>query len=398
MSKYAFILGQASRLAATELLNVLNQPKNYLWQDNLLITETELAPESLLKQLGGTIKIAKIIASYQNLADFKTTDWCQYLETQKLSGKFTFGFSVYHGNQKDYQHLFELALSVKKALKPKTSIRLVTSRESILSSVIVTKNNLLNKELLFLKTADNWQIAVTVAVQDFDDYGQRDVLRPERDAKSGMLPPKLAQMMLNLASTDKNLTLLDPFCGSGTILQEAMLLGFKNIYGTDISQKAIADSQANIDWLKNKSTLANKVNLKLSDVQNLAIIFNSPRGEAGNKEIDLIVTEPFMGDAKILSQHISSRTAGGNQVNDIILDLKKLYYQAFLSFAKICSTKARIVFIFPAINFQNQTIATLDKKAITSTGWQQLHSPLGELIYQRPGQIVSRNITLWQRT
>ena len=143
--------------------------------------------------------------------------------------------------------------------------------------------------------------------------------------------------------------------------------------------------------------LKNKVNLKLSDVQNLAIIFNSPRGEAGNKEIDLIVTEPFMGDAKILSQHISSRTAGGNQVNDIILDLKKLYYQAFLSFAKICSTKARIVFIFPAINFQNQTIATLDKKAITSTGWQQLHSPLGELIYQRPGQIVTRNITLWQR-
>ena len=77
MSKYAFILGQASRLAAAELLNVLNQPKNYLWQDNLLITETELAPESLLKQLGGTIKIAKIIASYQNLADFNVLIHCK---------------------------------------------------------------------------------------------------------------------------------------------------------------------------------------------------------------------------------------------------------------------------------------------------------------------------------
>lgn len=377
MSKYAFILGQASRLAAAEVLSVLNQPKNYLWQDNFLIADTELEPTALLKQLGGTIKIAKIITNFKNLEDFKTADWCQYLETQDLSGKFTFGFSLYQGTQKDYQHLFKLALSVKKELKAKSSVRLVTSREPILSSVIVTKNNLLNKELLFLKTADNWQIAVTCAVQDFDDYGQRDILRPERDSRSGMLPPKLAQMMINLAGANKKLNLLDPFCGSGTILQEAMLLGWQNIYGTDISQKAIADTQKNIDWLKNKYALKNKVNLKLSEVQNLTKIFTK-------KNIDLIVTEPFMGDARNLQAATIS-------------ELKKLYYQAFLSFAKICSPQAKIVFIFPAINLQNQAMTTLDETAISSCGWQQIHSPLGELIYQRPGQIVSRKITLWQK-
>ncbi len=377
MSKYAFILGQASTLAAAELLNVLNQPKDYFWQDDLLIAETKLAPEELLKQLGGTIKIAKILNSFKNLAEFKTADWCQYLETQKLEGKFTFGFSVYHGSQKDYQHLFKLALSVKKELKAKTSIRLVTSREAILSSVIVTKNNLLNKELLFLKTADTWEVAVTNSVQDFDSYGQRDVLRPERDSRSGMLPPKLAQMMINLGGTDKNLNLLDPFCGSGTVLQEAMLLGFKNIYGTDISSRAISDSQTNIEWLKDKYDLKNKVNLKLSEVQNLNKIFTK-------KNIDLIITEPFMGDAR-------------NLQDATILELKKLYQQAFLSFAKICSAKAKIVFIFPTINLQNETISTLDEAAIASCGWQQLHSPLGELIYQRPGQTVTRNITLWQK-
>lgn len=377
MSKYAFILGQASRLAVAELLNVLNQPKHYLWQDNFLIADTELEPTELLKQLGGTVKIAKIIANFKNLTDFKTADWCKYLETQKFEGKFTFGFSLYQGNQKDYQYLLKLALSVKKELKAKTSIRLVTSKESILSSVIVTKNNLLNKELLFLKTANDWTLAVTIAVQDFDAYGQRDILRPERDSRSGMLPPKLAQMMINLGATNKNLNLLDPFCGSGTILQEAMLLGFKNIYGTDISPKAINDTQKNIDWLKNKYTLKNKINLKLSDVQNLNKIFK-------NKEIDLIITEPFMGDARNLQE-------------STILELKKLYYQAFLSFAKICSAQAKIIFIFPEINLKNQTINTLDKKAIASCGWQQIHSPLGELIYQRPGQTVSRNITLWQK-
>lgn len=383
MPKYAFILGQASTIAAAETINVLQQPKNYFWHDNILIAETEEKPEKLLKQLGGTVKIAKIIKQFKNLSDFKTADWCQYLATQKFEGKFTFGFSLYQGNKKDYQYLFKLALSVKKELKAKNSIRLVTSKEPILSSVIVKKNNLLNKELLFLKTdpstklGTSWQIAVTVAVQDFDDYGQRDVLRPERDAKSGMLPPKLAQMMLNLASTNKKSTLLDPFCGSGTVLQEAMLLGFDNIYGTDISPKAINDTKKNIDWLKNKYNLKNKITLKLSEVQNLIKIFKPA-------EIDLIVTEPFMGDARNLQA-------------ETVSDLKKLYYQAFLSFAKICSPEAKIVFIFPEINFQHQTLATLDEKAITSCGWQQIHSPLGELIYQRPGQTVARKITLWQK-
>ena len=94
--------------------------------------------------------------------------------------------------------------------------------------------------------------------------------------------------------------------------------------------------------------------------------------------------QPFMGDARNLQE-------------ETILDLKKLYYQAFLSFAKICSQKTKIVFIFPEINLKNQTLNTLDKKAIASCGWQQIHSPFGELIYQRPGQTVTRNITLWQR-
>jgi hypothetical protein len=36
-------------------------------------------------------------------------------------------------------------------------------------------------------------------VQDIDAYAERDFERPMRDAFVGMLPPKLAQIMLNLA-------------------------------------------------------------------------------------------------------------------------------------------------------------------------------------------------------
>ena len=88
-----------------------------------------------------------------------------------------------------------------------------------------------------------FSLAQTEAVQPFEQFSARDFGRPGRDDLSGMLPPKLAIIMINLAQTPLNSILLDPFCGSGTILSEAVLLGYTNLIGTDISEKAIADSK-----------------------------------------------------------------------------------------------------------------------------------------------------------
>lgn len=67
----------------------------------------------------------------------------------------------------------------------------------------------------------------------------RDYGRPARDARVGMLPPKLAQIMLNLSVKDeKSGTVLDPFCGTGVLLQEAALAGFDFI-GSDIEPRMV---------------------------------------------------------------------------------------------------------------------------------------------------------------
>ena len=51
--------------------------------------------------------------------------------------------------------------------------------------------------------------------------------------------------MINLALSQnidyKNL--LDPLRGSGTILTEAAVMGYQNLYGSDISRKAITDTK-----------------------------------------------------------------------------------------------------------------------------------------------------------
>lgn len=50
-------------------------------------------------------------------------------------------------------------------------------------------------------------------------------------------------------------TILDPFCGTGVILQEALLMGY-SVYGTDLSEKMVDYSQQNLKWLEQQAKYA----------------------------------------------------------------------------------------------------------------------------------------------
>ena len=49
------------------------------------------------------------------------------------------------------------------------------------------------------------------------------------------------------------MTILDPFCGTGTVLQEALLAGY-DVVGTDLSQKMVDYTTENLSWLQLTST------------------------------------------------------------------------------------------------------------------------------------------------
>ncbi len=102
-------------------------------------------------------------------------------------------------------------------------------------------------------------LAQTTSVQDIDAYAARDQARPARDARVGMLPPKLAQIITNLATglvendpaVQSQIKVLDPFCGTGVVLQEAALMGFIP-GGSDLEPRMIDYSRQNLDWLQTK--------------------------------------------------------------------------------------------------------------------------------------------------
>ena len=112
-----------------------------------------------------------------------------------------------------------------------------------------------------------------------------------------MLPPKLAQTMINLAvhasksGQIKEANLLDPFCGTGVVLQEAALMGM-DVFGTDLNPDMVNNTKININWL-------NRV-LHLNVVPNLAIGDATTfdwKSWASPDKINLVATETYLGRA-----------------------------------------------------------------------------------------------------
>jgi tRNA G10 N-methylase Trm11 len=385
MNKYIFILGTWPEISKKEISSLLNDSSDslILTGPNFVIYQTTKQAPELIKALGGTVKIAKFIGEIDSLEELDSQKWQSYLEISNEDKKINFGFSLYNDSWKNYKELELTAFQLKKDLKNQGyKARYVSSRQKELSSVIVKKNNLLGNELIIIKTENNFLLGLTQSVQDFANYSLRDFKRPERDDKSGMLPPKLAQMMINLAGADRKKIILDPFCGSGTVLQEALMLGFKKIHGTDLSQKAISDSQKNITWLKEKLKISAEVKLQKIDATKLSDYFKK-------QSIDLIVTEPFMGDARFIHGQINIKN-----LNSLKLELQNLYISAFKQFQKILKKDGQVVFVFPIFNIHGSRLETLDKQNIIKLGFKLISA---ELIYSRENQKVERQLSLWQK-
>ena len=260
--------------------------------------------------LGGTVKCAKVITELPaSRTDKASLLAASRFITQHYQAKWahsphkiTLGLSAYNlaVGARDVQ---KTGLILKSSLKKSgTSLRLIPNDQPALSTATAHNNKLGSSphkvELLLVKTTDRRLIiAESCGVQNITAYTRRDRHRPRRDAFVGMLPPKLAQIMLNLALgagpltgqrscgnsvtrsasslSDKSMvlrtalpdafdleetagsrpvvTILDPFCGTGTVLQEALLAGY-DVVGTDLSQKMVDYTTENLSWLQSTFT------------------------------------------------------------------------------------------------------------------------------------------------
>lgn len=234
MKKYLAVLGRQPLISVAELEAQFGGVR--LVGAELAEFESEREPD--IARLGGTLKIAVPIEG-------ALVPW---LLERPTEGKITLGVSDYSRRATARTATAE-ALKCKRILaKRGQSVRVVPNRAATLSSATSFHNHLTSEtKIELLKVGERYYRVIQV--QNINAYARRDQERPARDAKVGMLPPKLAQILINLAGELRSgATVLDPFCGTGVVLQEALLMGYR-AYGTDVSERMVEYSQRNLEWL-----------------------------------------------------------------------------------------------------------------------------------------------------
>jgi len=431
---YFFILGSHPSLSAAEIAAVVGFKKDYSLCSNeiLLLDQTEESPEALQNQLAGVIKIGDIITEVKKINRDEIANLFVSLLPYSRD-RVNFGISVY--NLDKYLDLSsevkQIGMTIKTRLKEDgRSARFVTTKTPALSSAAVVGEKLLEQgaEFVLVTSKDKIYLGQTRTVQDFNSWSERDYGRPARDAKSGMLPPKLARMMINLSGAKTTETISDPFCGSGTILMEAALMGFKNIVGSDISEKAIEDTKTNLAWLdENFGTSTSNVWLPpLPERRGLrpskpgcvhrssAEVGDGGRerggGEGGvavenlaeilKKKLDVVVAETYLGPP------MTGRETP-NRRRQIVSELAKRTASGLVGLKKLLKKSGSIVLALPAVR-DGQNISYLPTKKLAKAAGFKVVDPLpellpkflkektpsGGLLYSRKDQKVAREIVV----
>lgn len=424
MNLYAFILGRKHLLSIAELAHALGPRARIIdITPHALITDLrqELKePQESLNRLGGTIKIAKIFQqlplSQRDLASPISEHLIQ--EFKDRDSKLSYGLSLYSFPQPHDRQIKNTLMPIKKALKAEgIKSRFINKNFKNPQNAAIAGENLIQDgaDMLAIQGQHHTYLGQTIALQDFESYSHRDYDRPARDAKLGMLPPKLAQIMINLSGfthlqprdnptpssppPSRPQTLYDPFAGMGTILTEALLLNF-NVVGSDINAEILEGAKKNIDWhIQKFPSITTQLTQPLFPKDATAITIKDLRTPP-----DLIVTESYLGPPQ-------------NQLPDPKAMKKNFHHieetltRFFRSVHDILQTGTPIVISF-AVYRGKKTIHAMEQlpQKITNLGYKieplipkdlniQFNLKAEQsLIYDRPDQIVGRQIWKFIRT
>ena len=349
MTQYIFILGKNPELSLAEIEAYLVARavdfKVVDRSDTFAVVDGDV-PKGMMNDLGGTIKIAEVVFSTDSK---KFEDIANEMEQKinfeqlfkNLDEKTTFGVSSCnsHNEQEFFSAFF------KKKMKDngiKAGFVHLPANRSELTHVEVIKRHLIEQSIEFITcSGGKFYLGKTVSVHNPFEFQKRDMERPvQRTIFS--IPPRLCRIMINLSGA-KGGVLLDPFCGIGSVLQEAILMGF-DVRGIDIDNEAIEGCRENLDWVSIEyEKKFNENNLHVGDARRLTDHFKE-------SSVDAIVTEPYLGPP--LKNQPTERGA-----IEILRDLEPLYKDAISSMLRVLKPSKRIVIVAPAFNVDGKILS-----------------------------------------
>ncbi len=166
----------------------------------------------------------------------------------------------------------------------KTSVINVVKLEMTLGQIILKRNKNLKVKLksphkpFFGLLLRNFFIYGLKIIEKNQKAVQKRCLKNRPFFHPSAMSPKLARCMVNLARCKPKGRVMDPFCGTGSLLIEAGLLGYE-VIGSDLDPKMVKGSHRNLQHYKIFS-----IHMIVSDARYLPF-----------KSVDCIVTDPPYG-------------------------------------------------------------------------------------------------------
>lgn len=387
--KYVAIAGRQPLISLAEIQALYDKAARLVGKKLIFFEINEDGEENIspdINRLGGSLKLGRFFnTDFSKLAKF--------LATTHPEGKITLGISDF-SKQKKSGLAKQKSMELKRSLaRVGRSVRVITSNEPEISSATAHHNQLGEKAGCFEIFLIDREIYLSLGTQNITAYTERDQARPARDAKVGMLPPKLAQILINLCGKlPEGARVLDPFCGTGVVLQEAAIMGYVP-YGTDLNERMVEYSKKNLSWLFNER---NRKRFKILPglIQKKDQILNAISvGDATSftweGEIDAVAFEGYLGapmskppvDIKFKTEKAKCREIAMGFMKNITPQIK---------------SGTPVVMALPAWLRENGKYAGLNiLDEIQEMGYnfekfQDLSQ--SDLLYYREGQIVAREI------
>lgn len=327
MKEYMFVFGRDPELSYFEVLSYF-QSNNIKFEVNLqseYITTfllENINPKKIISELGGTVRIGEIISSPNNVY---------------LGEKNRIKYAISEYDDTDTEELRDKIKSHFKKQKLKAVLK-NPRRERFLMPHEVLHHKLIDEGVEFL--VFNNLVAKTIAVFNPFEHEERDTKRPYNDYLK-TISIRLAKIMINLSQVKENETLLDPFCGYGLILQEALLRNI-NVLGVDNDKKSVEASEENLAWLKKNYKFRASWKLFNKDCRKISRFL---------KNADAVATEPYLGP-------FLQRQPSEKEAMKIKNELEKLYSDLLQELQKAVTGK--IAIIIPRFRTNNEKIISLD--------------------------------------
>lgn len=388
-----FILGRQPAIGRAELESLYGS--DHIQPLGDMIAVSDLAPDDIaFPRLGSTVKLVAYVGLIEKPAMQRIHEQLEPLLMHHIKaaseGKIQLGISAY-GVKTSPKQLMAIGLNLKKALKREGhSVRLTPNQENELSSAQVLHNHLTGDrgfEIILVRHGADIIVGRTVAVQDITAYAKRDQERPKRDAFVGMLPPKLAQTIINLAADGLKpmsaYTILDPFCGTGVVLQESLLMGY-SAYGTDLEPRMVEYSEKNLDWLQEKYPIDGQIALEVGDATNFT--WTHP--------FTAVACETYLG-------HPLANWPRPEKLHQIIGTCNVIIEKFVRNIGAQMPTGTRLCLAVPAWINPNGKIHHLPMlDDLEKMGYNRvsfMHSREEDMIYHRSDQIVARELLVITR-